>query len=108
MKYLLTISICLLLFSKLSAQNNNDTEKGLPIPTYTLVAERLNVDFEIKGNPQVDRTTLERINLYAINEQRQPNIRVEIIDQLTGLTIIIYSATEATNKKTIRYVGSEE
>lgn len=69
---------------------------------FSSVEDRINIDFEIKGNPQVSKTTLAQIDLIAVEQHRQPNTRTEIVDTLTGLTLVVYSAEETTLKKIAR------
>lgn len=97
-----------------STQVHAQTERyiaDVPVPTmipFSSVGQRINVDFEIKGNPQVDKATLESINLFQIDQQRQADTRVEIVDANTGLTLIVYSATETTRNKAIVIFGGVE
>ena len=61
--------------------------------------ERYQVDYEVKNWTSVDENLVNQLDLSQIDDQRLVDQRVEVVDPNTGLTIIIYSATEAGQQK---------
>lgn len=62
--------------------------------------QRIGVDFEIKGIAQPSPEQLQSIDLSQIEKHRLADQRNEYFEPFSGLTLIVYSATETTNKKT--------
>lgn len=80
------------------AQESKYMDENTSIPS---PQARLKVDFEVKNQISVPDSLLYRIDWKTIELQRQSSQRVEYFDIQSGLTLIIYSKTEAIeNKKT--------
>lgn len=62
--------------------------------------KRIGVDFELKDQPNPSVETLAKINLSNIELYRKEDQRAEYFEPQSGLIIVVYTANEATAKKT--------
>lgn len=61
--------------------------------------ERLNIDFEVKDVQTPDLNLLNAINLSEFENQRKENEDVEIFEEVSGYTIILYSKIKVADRK---------
>lgn len=79
------------------AQSNTSKSANNYQPPTNL--ERYQVDYEVKNMSLPDPAQIAQLDLDAIESSRQLDQRVEVVDAPTGLTLIVYSAKEAGQKK---------
>lgn len=88
-------------FCSLNCRSQNTTGKLYIEPVRQTNVERYRLDYEVKGwNSIQDTASVNLLNLEYFDSLREENIDKEVFDNLTTLTIIVYSQTRtAGNKK---------
>lgn len=96
MKQIFLISFFSLITMFIYGQNPNDKQAMVP-GIYLPDGSKLNEykkTYEIKGVANPDNETLSRIDMSKYWKSMNLNNRVEVVDDVTGLTLILYSHTE--------------
>ncbi len=96
--YIAIFTFCTLFFygQNLSVEHDNDHTKapGIYLPDGTKVNEYKKT-FEIKDVPNPDNSALSKIDMSRYWKFMHVTNRVEVLDDVTGLTLILYSHSES-------------